>query len=96
MKEKHTCCGRKGTGITAVLYHATFPGTGKCDFNATYFEDGRWWCGKHAPSKVEERDQKSLQKKLVRIKKAKEAEAEWDRRMEAHKKELKKERDNDK
>ena len=29
-----------------------------CGCNAKYFENGKWYCGKHAPSKVQEREQK--------------------------------------
>jgi len=33
-----------------------------CNNNAKYFEDGHWYCGKHAPSKIREREDKSYKK----------------------------------
>lgn len=33
-----------------------------CGLNAKYFENGEWYCGKHAPSKIKEREDKAFLK----------------------------------
>jgi hypothetical protein len=33
-----------------------------CGCSAKYFENDKWYCGKHAPSKIKERETKSYQK----------------------------------
>ncbi len=38
-----------------------------CNCKAVYFENGSWYCGKHSPSKIEERQLKSYQKWLEKI-----------------------------
>jgi len=34
----------------------------KCGCSAKYFEQNEWYCGKHAPSKIRERELKSYEK----------------------------------
>lgn len=38
-----------------------------CGCNAKYFEDKIWYCGRHAPSKIEERETKSYLKWKAKI-----------------------------
>jgi len=38
-----------------------------CGCNAKYFEDDYWFCGKHAPSKIQERETKSYEKWKAKI-----------------------------
>jgi len=40
----------------------------KCGCNAKYFEGDEWFCGKHAPSKIKERETKSYEKWVAKNK----------------------------
>lgn len=39
-----------------------------CGCKAKYFEDEKWFCGRHAPSKIEERERISFEKWKAKIK----------------------------
>ena len=70
MKEKHKCSRRKGgQSIMGALLRHSFPDEMECDKNATYFENDRWWCGFHAPSKIKEREDRNEAKYFARIRK---------------------------
>jgi len=45
-----------------------------CTKNAKYFEDDKWWCGIHAPSKVKERQEKRDAKERAEVAREKELE----------------------
>jgi hypothetical protein len=40
-----------------------------CGCNAKYFENNEWYCGRHAPSKIAERERISYEKWKSKIKK---------------------------
>ena len=48
---KHQCAGMRSD---PPWYLRKYP----CTFNATFSENGQWWCGIHAPSKVKARKEK--------------------------------------
>jgi hypothetical protein len=48
--EKHQCAGKTSGGGGFYRY--------ACAVNAKYFEEGKWWCHHHAPSKELERREK--------------------------------------
>ena len=69
-KEKYICSGyNKPRGMVGKLHSSMYRDYYKCDANATIFEDGKHWCKRHAPSKVKEREEKSWQKYLDRLRK---------------------------
>ena len=41
-----------------VWGHDAWTGSYPCNNLGKYFEDGKWWCGMHAPSKQREREAK--------------------------------------
>ena len=43
--KKHQCVGK------VVTYSGLASYSTSCQKNATHLEDGKWWCGHHAPSK---------------------------------------------
>ena len=72
-KEKEICCGRnKPSGMVGILHAYSYPDYYKCQSKASMFENGRWYCKRHAPSKIKEREAKSEERmweKYRRIKK---------------------------
>ncbi len=54
MTEKHQCSKQ------AIM--DTWGHTAPCEHNATILEDGKWWCGSHAPSRVAARRAKTHDK----------------------------------
>lgn len=65
--EKHRCAGKVSDN------RRSYP----CASNGRYEEEGRWWCGVHAPSKVSERYEKKRAKWADKRSDAKEIEAYW-------------------
>lgn len=63
-KEKHTCQGELGINNSNTIISKMISGGSydKCGLNAKYFEDGEWYCGTHAPSKIHERLMKKFAK----------------------------------
>lgn len=60
VKEVHNCCGRnKAIGMVGVLHIWSYPDYYKCQSKASLFENGKWFCKRHAPSKVKERKDKA-------------------------------------
>lgn len=71
-KEINICCGRNkpsGTGASGAIQSVILKELLKCKSKASLFENGKWWCKKHAPSKVKEREEKSWQTYLKKINK---------------------------
>ncbi len=67
-KEKHICSGfKKSKGLVGKIHSAMHRDYYKCNCNAVVFENEKWWCKKHAPSKIKEREEKSWQTYLARI-----------------------------
>ena len=52
-KEKHECNGKVWDGFR--YYH--------CSRNAIYYEEEKWWCGHHAPSKLKVKREKQEKKR---------------------------------
>jgi hypothetical protein len=67
-KEKHICCGyNKAHGMRGVLHKAMYREWYKCDKVAKHFEDNKWYCGNHAPSKIKEREDKAWNRYIDKI-----------------------------
>ncbi len=64
MKEKHTCCATINDKTSRQIMSKMINGWEYdiCGCNAKYFEDNDWYCGKHAPSKIAERQRVSYEK----------------------------------
>ena len=64
MKEKHICSSAINDKTSRQIVRKMIHGYSDeiCGCNAKYFEDGEWYCGKHAPSKIAEREQISYEK----------------------------------
>lgn len=62
MKEKHICVGYNkpsATGFSGAVAFHVLREILKCKSKASLFENGKWYCKRHAPSKIEEREEKS-------------------------------------
>lgn len=69
-KEVNLCSGyNKPKGLTGVLHRAFYKSDYKCTCKAALFENGKWYCKRHAPSKIAEREAKSWQRYTERIRK---------------------------
>lgn len=71
-KETHICSGYNkpsATGFSGACMFYVLKDFLKCTNKATLFENGKWWCKRHAPSKVKEREEKSWEKYIARIRK---------------------------
>ena len=53
-QEKHRCEGSVPDSSGWGYY--------QCSLNGKYFEDGKYYCEKHAPSKIEEKEQKKSER----------------------------------
>lgn len=67
---KHTCCAKINCSKSYDILRKTISNLPDeiCGKTAKYFEDGFWFCGRHAPSKIEERGNLSYQKWVNKIK----------------------------
>ena len=62
MKEIHICSGYNkpsSTGFSGYIASAILRDKLKCTCKATLFENDKWYCKRHAPSKILEREEKS-------------------------------------
>ena len=62
MKEKNICVSYSkptATGFSGAVAFAVLRENFKCTSKASLFEDGKWFCKRHAPSKIKEREEKS-------------------------------------
>ena len=67
-KEKHICEGHnKPVGMVGLLHYAHYRSYYKCDKIASMFEKNKWWCKRHAPSKIKEREEKAEKRDNERI-----------------------------
>jgi hypothetical protein len=60
-KEKNICCGHNrpsASGVSGVVAFFVLKDRLKCTSKATMFENNKWYCKRHAPSKIEEREEK--------------------------------------
>lgn len=64
MKEKYICSATVNDKTSRQIMSKMINGYSDeiCGFNAKYFEDGEWYCGKHAPSKIAERERINYEK----------------------------------
>jgi hypothetical protein len=64
MKEKHICSATVNDKTSRQIMSKMINGYKDelCGCNAKFCEDGEWFCGKHAPSKIAERERKSYEK----------------------------------
>lgn len=68
MSDKQICCGlNKAVGIVGVLHKSMYSSSYKCTSKGSIFEDDKWWCKRHAPSKIKEREEKSWDKYVSKI-----------------------------
>ena len=60
---KHKCCAEINCDSVDILRKCInrLPNE-YCNKNAKYFEEGLWYCGKHAPSRILERQRLSYEK----------------------------------
>ena len=66
--EKHQCSGYKRLAtITDKLFAYSHKSYYKCTSNGTIFENGKYWCKRHAPSEVKLREEKKWQTYLNRL-----------------------------
>jgi hypothetical protein len=67
-KERHICQGRKPCRtFFAALLRRVNPEAFICTAKASVFENGRWYCKRHSPTAVAERERKSEQTYYNRI-----------------------------
>jgi hypothetical protein len=67
-KEKHICVAYKKVRTMVEKLHAYNNAEHyKCQAKATIFENGKWYCKKHAPSNVELREDKKWQTYVSKI-----------------------------
>lgn len=62
MKEKHICVGYNkpsATGASGAVMFYVMKDRLKCTNIASLFENDKWYCKRHAPSKIAEREAKS-------------------------------------
>jgi len=64
MKDKHICSATINDKTSRDIMSKMISGQSyeTCGCSAKYFEDNEWFCGKHAPSKIQERSRKSYEK----------------------------------
>lgn len=69
MKEKHICSTIINDKASRDIITKMINGQAddKCGCNAKFFEDGEWYCGRHAPSKIKEREDKSYAKWVAQV-----------------------------
>lgn len=58
---KNKCCAEVNFNAAKWII-SRFDTTQFCGKKAKYYESGDWYCGKHAPSKIKEREDKSYAK----------------------------------
>lgn len=60
-KEKHICEGyNKSKGYVGMFIDFTHgKSRRKCECKASIFENEKWYCKKHSPTKIKEREEKS-------------------------------------
>lgn len=69
-KEINICSGyNKPKGLTGKLHSAHYREYYKCNCKASIFENDKWWCKKHAPSKIKEREDKKWETYISKIRK---------------------------
>jgi hypothetical protein len=68
-KEIHICQGRKKIqGFVGMFIDYTHGKSRRnCQAKASIFEDGKWYCKRHAPSKIAEREKKAEEADARRI-----------------------------
>jgi hypothetical protein len=69
MKEKHTCSAIINNKTSKQIISKMINGYSDeiCGCNAKYFEGGYWYCGKHSPSKIAERERISYEKWKAKV-----------------------------
>jgi hypothetical protein len=69
-KEKHICSATINDKTSRQIMSKMINGFSNeiCGCNAKYFEDNDWYCGKHSPSKIIERQRISYEKWEAKIK----------------------------
>jgi hypothetical protein len=70
VKEKHICSATINDKTSRQIMSKMINGFCNeiCGCNAKYFENDDWYCGKHAPSKISERERISYEKWEAKIK----------------------------
>jgi len=64
----NVCVGyNKPKGMTGVLHSAHYRDYYKCKCKGTIFENNKWYCKRHAPSKIKEREEKSWDNYVARL-----------------------------
>lgn len=64
------CSGyNKPKGLTGKLHSASYREHYKCTCKASIFENNKWWCKNHAPSKIKEREEKKWETYISKIRK---------------------------
>jgi proteasome lid subunit RPN8/RPN11 len=63
-KEKNICCATINDKTSRHIMRKMINGYPDeiCGCKANYFENNEWYCGKHAPTKIEERQRISYEK----------------------------------
>lgn len=66
--EQHLCVGyNKAKGLIGLLHKAHNREHYKCQNKGSIFENEKWYCKRHAPSKIKEREAKSELTYLTKI-----------------------------
>lgn len=69
-EEKYICSGyNKSRGMTGMLHFYSYKKYYKCSSKGVIFEEDKWWCKRHAPSKIEEREAKVWNRYIDKINK---------------------------
>jgi len=74
-KEPHICQGHKkpsAKGASGAVMFYVLKDTFKCTSKASIFENNKWFCKRHAPSKIKEREEKSWDNYIKKINNSKE------------------------
>lgn len=70
-KQNHICSAHNkpsATGKSGAIAFYILKDRFKCINKASVFENGKWYCKRHAPSKVAEREEKNWQTYISKIK----------------------------
>jgi len=69
MKKDNICEGKnKIKGYVDVFLDYTYGSSRRlCNNKATIFENNKWYCKKHAPSKIKEREEKAWENYIKKL-----------------------------
>lgn len=70
MEQDKICSGKNkpsGSGFSGALQSYVLKDLLKCQCKGVLFENNKWWCKKHAPSKIEEREKKAWNNYIKRL-----------------------------